>query len=158
MTQGWYVILVRHGEAVSTSEHPQRPLSITGRQHAERMASWFADAGYRVEEVVHSDKLRARQTAKILGRRLDVPPAKVHQLAGLEPADDPLPMADSLEAERRPLMVVGHLPYLARLASLLLVGEPDRLQIRFLDAGAVVLSRGPGGWQLEAAVSHEMVP
>ncbi|HSN53930.1 MAG TPA: hypothetical protein VLT32_04630, partial [Candidatus Sulfomarinibacteraceae bacterium] len=106
----------------------------------------------------HSDKLRARQTAKILGRRLDVPPSRVHQLGGLAPADEPLPMSDSLEAERQPLMVVGHLPYLARLASLLLVGEPDRLQIRFLDAGAVVLSRGPGGWQLEAVVSHEMVP
>jgi phosphohistidine phosphatase len=158
MTNDWTVVLVRHAEAVSTCDNPQRPLSIAGRQHAERMATWLREMRYRSEEVVHSDKLRARQTAKILGQRLDIHPAKVHEIAGLGPGDDPLTMADGLEAERRSVMVVGHLPYMARLASTLLVGEPDRLQIRFFDAGTVVLSRGAGGWQLEAVVSHEMVP
>jgi len=158
MSKDFTVILMRHGEAVSTCDNPQRPLSIEGRQHAERMASWLVATGYRVDEIVHSEKVRARQTAKVMGRRLDIHASKVHQIGGLDPGDDPLSLADGLEAERRSVMVVGHLPYLARLASTLLVGDPDRLHLRFLDAGLVVLTRGPGGWQLEAAVGHDLVP
>ena len=49
------VILVRHGEATSTSESFERPLTIVGRQHSERMASWLEATGYCVGEIVHSE-------------------------------------------------------------------------------------------------------
>ncbi len=66
------IILVRHGQSTSTIENPERPLAIAGRQHAEQMASWLERCGYEVEEIVHSSKLRARQTAKIFGSRLNL--------------------------------------------------------------------------------------
>ncbi|MGD8440575.1 MAG: phosphohistidine phosphatase SixA [Holophagae bacterium] len=156
-TSDWKVVLVRHGEATSTSENPARPLTIEGRQHAERVASWLKTRDIVLDEIVHSSKLRARQTAKIFGNRLGVPPARVHETAGLEPNDDPQPMADRLESERASVMVVGHLPYLNRLVSTLLVGGAASLQFRFIDAGAVVLAQGRGGWQVEAVIGHDCV-
>lgn len=151
------VILVRHGESTSTVENPQRPLAITGRQHAEQMATWLDRCDYGVEEIIHSSKLRARQTAKIFGYRLGVHAARVRERTGLKPHDDPAPIAEMLELDRRPVMIVSHLPFLNRLTSLLLVGDPDRLQFQFSDAGAVILAKVSGGWRIEAVVGHEMV-
>ncbi len=151
------IILARHGESTSTSENPQRPLAITGRQHAELMASWLNDCGYGIDEIVHSSKLRARQTAKIFGSRLGLHAAHVREMSGLKPHDDPAPVADLVQAERRSIMVVSHLPFLNRLVSLLAAGDPDRLQFQFSDAGVVILAKVSGGWRIEAVVGHQMV-
>jgi phosphohistidine phosphatase len=148
---------MRHGEATPTSENPQRPLTIAGRQHAERVSSWLAEQGYEIDEVRHSGKVRARQTAKILGHRLDVPVALVREVAGFGPHGDPAPFAGEIESDRRSVALVGHLPLLNRLASTLLVGDPDRIRFRFGDAGAVVLEWAAGGWQVVAVVGHEGV-
>ena len=91
MTSASKIILVRHGQSTSTVENPERPLAISGRQHAEQMASWLDGCGYEVEEIVHSSKLRARQTAKIFGSRLGLHAAQVREMAGLKPHDDPAP-------------------------------------------------------------------
>ena len=157
MTTERTVVLARHGEAMSTSESFERPLTIVGRQHSERMASWLESSGYRVDEIVHSEKLRARQTAKIFGRRLGLHAAKVHEAPHLNPGDDPVHLADTIETDRRSVMVVGHLPFLARLASVLLVGDPNLLQIGFVEAGVVVLTRERGGWQVDAAANFNVV-
>jgi phosphohistidine phosphatase len=151
------VILVRHGQSTSTLENPERPLAINGRQHAEQMASWLAGCGYQAEEIVHSSKARARQTAKIFGARLGMHAALVREITGLSPHDDPGPVALSLETDRRSVMIVSHLPFLNRLASLLLVNDPERLQFQFSDAGVVILARVNGGWRIEAVVGHEMI-
>ena len=151
------IILARHGESTSTIENPERPLAITGRQHAEQMASWVNGCGYGADEIVHSSKLRARQTAKIFGSRLGLHAAHVREMSGLNPHDDPAPVAETVQVERRSIMVVSHLPFLNRLVSLLSAGDPDRLQFQFSDAGVVILAKVSGGWRIEAVVGHEMV-
>jgi phosphohistidine phosphatase len=156
-TSGWKVVLVRHGEATSTSENPERPLTIDGRRHAEQIATWLEEHEIELDEILHSSKLRSRQTAKIFGNRLGVPPPRVHQVPGLNPHDDPRTMADQIEAARSSVMVVGHLPHLNRLASALLIGDAGSLQFRFVDAGAVILGQGRGGWQIEAVIGHDVV-
>lgn len=157
MTSAQKIILTRHGESTSTLENPQRPLAMTGRQHAEQMASWLDGCGYEVEEILHSSKLRARQTAKIFGSRLGLHAAKVRQAPGLKPHDDPAPAAEAIELDRRSIMIVSHLPFLNRLASLMLVGDPDTIQFQFSDAGVLILARVSGGWRIEAVVGHQMI-
>jgi len=151
------IILARHGESTSTLENSARPLAITGRQHSEQMASWLHGCGYGVEAILHSSKLRARQTAKIFGSRLGLHSAHVSEMPGLNPNDHPAPAANTLEADRRSIMIVSHLPFLNRLASLLLGGDPEKLQFQFSDAGTVILARVSGGWRIEAVVGHGMV-
>lgn len=149
-------VLVRHGQAKSTEEDPSRPLSVTGRQQSERMSNWLAQLGLQVDEVWHSGKPRAQQTADILARRLGLAPARVRQVAGLSPADDVEPIAGILEADGKHVMVVGHLPFLNKLASRLLTGDADRAGLRFAEVGAVVLARNSGRWLLVALISPEM--
>ncbi|MCU0302785.1 MAG: phosphohistidine phosphatase SixA [Thermoanaerobaculales bacterium] len=157
MTTATTVILARHGEAASTIDNPERPLTIVGRQQAERIAGWLAARGFPVDEIGHSSKARARQTAKILGRRLGLPPSRVRERPGLTPDADPAPLVVELEADDRSLALVGHLPLLARLASTMLVGDPDRLDLRFDEAGVVVLSRCRGGWRIDALAGPDTV-
>ena len=55
------------------------------------------------------------------------------------------------------LMLVGHLPFLSCLASLLLVGDPERSVIRFRNSGIVCLVREQGNWFLGWTVIPEIV-
>lgn len=157
MTSKQKVVLVRHGQSTSTNENPERPLAIAGRQHAEHVASWLEGRGIEIEEIVHSSKLRARQTAKIFGCRLAIHSAFVREMAGLNPHDDPVPVADYIDANRRSIVIASHLPFLNRLVSYLLVGDPERIQFQYSDAGVVILARVSGGWRIEAVVGHEMI-
>ena len=54
--------------------------------------------------------------------------------------------------------MIGHLPFMGLLASRLLSGDAGRLQLRFGDAGCMVVSRAEGGWRLEAFVNSELAP
>jgi phosphohistidine phosphatase len=150
------VVLVRHGRAKSTEEDPLRPLSVTGRQQAERMSKWLDQLGLQVEEVRHSGKARAQHTAEILAGRLGLAPARVRRVPGLAPADNVEPIARALEADRESVMLVGHLPLLNNLASRLMTGDPNRASLRFAEVGAVVLARNSGQWLLVALISPEM--
>jgi phosphohistidine phosphatase len=148
--------LVRHGEAVSSGGEGGRALSDTGRQQVERVARQAAAAGVRPHEVRHSGKLRAQQTAEILAQNLRV--VRTPQfLRGLLPDDDPRPVADFAASAQGEQMLVGHMPYLGRLASLLLCGEPERDLIRFEPATMACLERGSPGsrWLLRWVISPE---
>ncbi|MEE4271226.1 MAG: phosphohistidine phosphatase SixA [Thermoanaerobaculales bacterium] len=154
---GVKVILVRHGEATSTMDNADRPLTVIGRRHAEEAAERLVRCGYEVEEIRHSGKLRAGQTAKVIGHRLGVAANRMRKVPGLQALDDPSSMAVEVEAEERSLMLVGHLPFLSRFASVLLTGDPDRLSFRIADAGVVVLGRCRGRWQVESVSGHDTV-
>lgn len=149
--------LVQHGEAVPKSEDAERPLSALGWASAERVAAWMAAAGLGVDQVRHSGKLRARQTATIFSQRLQ-PRQGIASYPGLGPHDDVQPVADALEKCPCSVMLVGHLPFLGRLAGLLLVGDPERPLIQFPNAGLVGLAREEDRWTLTCAVPPELLP
>lgn len=138
-------------------DDPARPLSGAGRERALRTASWVAGLGLPLDEVRHSGKTRARQTAEILAERLGLGPDRVRAVAGLSPLDDVEDLAVGLESERGRVALVGHLPHLARLASRLLVGDPERLGLVFPDAAAALIARAGGGWHLLALVSPDLI-
>ena len=139
--------LVRHGEAKPNTEDPARPLSDRGQEAVRRVARHAAAMGLEVSEIRHSSKLRARETAEILAEHLRPRPG-IRETEGLAPNDDPGKARGELEAAQGPLMLVGHLPHLSRLASALLAGDPEREIIR-LEAGAMVcLARTEVGYRL----------
>ncbi|HXF06550.1 MAG TPA: phosphohistidine phosphatase SixA [Blastocatellia bacterium] len=149
--------LVQHGEARSEAEDPERSLTERGQKDVERIAAWASRAGLRVSQIRHSGKRRAEQTATILANYLK-PPAGTIVMTGLAPHDDVFPLATALRQETEPLMLVGHLPFLSRLASLLLVGEPDRPLVRFRMGGIVCLEREHDQWSLAWIVPPDLVP
>lgn len=149
--------LVQHGEAKSEAEDPQRSLTERGQKDVERIAAWASRIGLRVTQIRHSGKWRAEQTATILANYLK-PPAGAVAVTGLAPNDDVFPVATALRQETEPLMLVGHLPFLSRLASLLLVGDQDRPLVRFRMGGIVCLEREHDQWSVAWSVPPDLIP
>ncbi|MFP3895982.1 MAG: SixA phosphatase family protein [Anaerolineales bacterium] len=88
--------LVRHAEAMWAERDPDRPLTAIGRQYAEQMANMATQLGIEVQQIRHSGKARAEQTAEILGDALS-PVEGVGAVAGVEPMDDVQPVAEALD-------------------------------------------------------------
>jgi phosphohistidine phosphatase len=138
--------LVQHANAKSKEEDPDRPLSDMGWEDIRRVAGFLDEhVAPDVKRIYHSGKTRARQTAEVLGKSLN-PQEGVHKAEGLDPLADPEIWAERLAAEATDLMLVGHLPYMSRIASLLLVGDPEKEIVTFQQGGVVCLARG-GEWK-----------
>ena len=138
------VYLVQHGQAKRDDEDPQRPLTDRGADHVSWVAHWAIDRfGVRPRRIVHSGKTRSRQTAEIWGRLVDVNPEQGDALA---PNDDPTTWAGLLADTTGDLMLVGHLPHLTKLASLLLTGEPDRQLIGFQPGALIAMEHRDEAW------------
>ena len=138
------LFLVRHGEAEKGPDDRARPLHARGREEVAHLAAHLSSLGVRVAEIRHSGKVRAQQTAEILARALHAP---LVETDGMQPDDEPAPLAGKLSAEARDLMLVGHLPHLAVLATLLLRGSAHP-PIQFRTAGLVRLRREDGRWRM----------
>ncbi len=151
--------LVQHGEAVPKAEDPERPLTPQGRDDVTRVAAFARRAGVEVFGIRHSGKRRAAETAAILAEWLQ-PPGGVAVLPGLAPRDDVSPIADRLNRETQPLLLVGHRPFLDRLAGLLVTGDQERPAVQFQPGGLVCLERAAGSdaWSVRWAVTPELIP
>ncbi len=137
--------LMRHGEAKSEEEDPERPLSSRGREDVDRVSRAVVKKGMTASRVFHSNKLRAKQTAEILARNV-VPTEGICEMNGLGPEDNPMVTKAELEASGKSLIVVGHLPHLNRLATMLLNGNSGAQVIEFHTASVVCLSRRKKDW------------
>ena len=148
------VYLVRHGEAVSSQVDAERPLSEQGRTDIRKVASFIKPLQISVEHIWHSGKLRATQTAEILAESVLVK-NDCSEHNGLKPNDDITMITDELEAYNTDIMLVGHLPFMAYLASLLVAGKDT---ISF-DAGTIIClsSEKPGQWQVEWIISPKLL-
>jgi phosphohistidine phosphatase len=133
--------LVQHAEAKPESEDPERRLSERGRADIRKMARFAAEhLGVRVPCILHSGKARARETAELLAEALR-PELGVEAADGLDPMADPRVWARRVADKQEDAMLVGHLPHLSKLASLLLSGDEDRPVVAFQMAGIVCLRR-----------------
>ena len=112
------VLLVHHADAVGPDVDPQRPLSELGRRQADEMAKSAAQSGFVPAAIWHSGKLRSRETAEAFLRAC-APFAQFKMIRGLQPDDPPEWLRDELAAEDRDVLLVGHMPHIARLTALL---------------------------------------
>jgi len=146
-----YLFLVQHGQARSEVEDPERSLSVAGAEDAEKVARWLGSSDVEIDEIRHSGKRRAEQTASIFGKFL-LPRRGIRAVSGLKPMDDVRPVAGALHEYDGSLMLVGHLPFMSRLAGFLIAGNPEAEVIRFRNAGVVCLRMQEGRWGVEWVV------
>ena len=67
------------------------------------------------------------------------------------------PMTEAIHSQGSSLMLVGHLPFLDRLANLLVTGNTETTVISFHNAGIVCLEEEDGHWSVSWAVTPELV-
>lgn len=142
--------LVQHALALTKERDPERPLSPAGRDDAQRVAAALQRAKVGLWRVVHSGKTRARETAEILVAALRVD-AGMEAMAGLAPNDAVTGVVPDIAGWTADAMLVGHMPFVARLAGYLLTGGTDEPPILAFEPGTVAcLERtATGDWQLE---------
>jgi len=137
------IYLIQHAESKSKEEDPARPLTDEGRRTIEKVGEHLARLGISFDRVFHSGKLRAQQTAEILAGSLNIN-EKIEAHAGLDPLDPVKPIAQWLSEDARQgvksVAIVGHLPFLEKLASLLITGNETSGVVSFQYAGVVRLA------------------
>ena len=147
--------LMQHGEAKPESEDASRPLTERGRLEVERVARIAGRIGLGIRLIEHSGKLRARQTADIVAAHLQ-PHPRVEERSGLAPNDSPGDLARVLQDAGEPRLLVGHLPHLARLVSLLVTGDASRPILAFRMGALVALTREAEAYRIRFVLTPEL--
>lgn len=110
--------------------------------------------GLHPSKIYHSEKLRAKQTAMVFADALN---RLAEAAPGLNPNDHVQPWADRISKENEDLMLVGHLPFLEKLASFLTSGNESARWIFFRYSAIVCLDqREDKGWGVRWILTPEM--
>lgn len=159
--------LVQHGKAASEQADPQRPLTEEGRRDIQKVAEFVKPLNLAVDYLWHSGKKRAAQTAEVLTEVVKVKKAETAR-DGLSPNDDVTVVRDEIVSLQQDIMLVGHLPFLSKLTSLLLTGDEPLPSERgegeladtvaFKNAGIVCLNYSEDKqWQIDWVITPEIL-
>jgi len=148
--------LVQHGKAVAKDVDPERPLDEQGKLDIDRLIGFLKQADIRVERVIHSGKLRARQTAERLAEA--IAPGLEPETSGLiNPNDDPKAFDWQSDSWDRDTLIVGHLPFMAKLVSHLLIEDESQAITEFQPGSIVCLERVGNDWQIAWMIRPELL-
>ena len=135
--------IIRHAEAQplgegGIQEDAERPLTGEGQAQCERLAAALERQGVKLERIVTSPLLRARQTAEGLLKKLSAPWPELHTCDHLAPGGKRRKLTRFLRGlEAQSVAVVGHAPdinaYLAWL-----IGS-KKAQIELAKAGVALV-------------------
>jgi phosphohistidine phosphatase len=144
--------LVQHGRSLNGESDPDPGLSPEGIADTKRIAGVAAGYGVCVGLIRHSAKARARETAVLFAAALHFARG-TEETPGLKPMDDVAVFGRKLSPESN-IMLVGHLPFMGRMASHLVTGSADIPVFSFQKSGVVCLDREPGSstWLIKWAL------
>jgi phosphohistidine phosphatase len=149
--------LVRHAKAASIDIDQARPLTDEGRRDMQKVAVFLKPLEINVNYLWHSGKKRAEQTAEILADVVNVKnQMTTHE--GLAPNDDVTIIKDEVITVQSDIMIVAHLPFVSRLASLLLTGDKSKYIVTFRPGGVISLeSIYQNHWQINWMITPELI-
>ena len=131
--------MVQHGLSLPKDKDPEKGLAPKGIEDVRRIAEVARNYGVKVERIVHSGKKRALQTAEILADVLK-PSAVIEEIGGINPLDDVAAFALQVDFQTN-TMVVGHLPFLERLAAFLIIGQQEPVVFKLQNGGILCLDQ-----------------
>jgi phosphohistidine phosphatase len=128
-----------------------------GEEEIKRVSKIGDKLNIRPSKVFHSGKTRAKQTAEIIVLGLKISNITVEAVQGLNPNDDVRLWAERIAKETKDLMIVGHLPFLDKLASFLLCGDENARVIMFRYGAIVCLyQKEDKKWAVRWILTPEM--
>ncbi|WP_296403924.1 phosphohistidine phosphatase SixA [Psychrobacter sp.] len=138
------VILMRHGEAErQTQQDSERTLTDLGQQQAAETAQYIVDK-YNPDLFIVSPYVRAQQTLQALTTLKPDVPVKVQ--SNITPEDEPTrALHDLTDVEVGCVVVVCHMPIVAKMAALLTADVPESYHLaeaRIFDAELIAPDMG----------------
>lgn len=151
--------LVQHGDSVSKEQNADRPLSEKGVIDAQRLAVFMARSRPNVARIIHSNKIRARETARHLSDTLGPELSVEEAVSGLAPNDSTDLIFEAIGQWKEDVIIVGHMPFLARLLSRLMTGGEDARLVDFVPGTAVCLERksADGPWIISSVLGPQVM-
>jgi len=148
--------LVQHAKAAPKQLDPERLLTEVGCSEIRNVAEFIRPLSLKVDYLWHSLKKRATQTADVLAEAVTISKDRTAR-DGLGPNDDVTTLTAELSSTTKDIMIIGHLPFLSKLTSLLLTGSKLTDVVDFKNAGIVCLRRSEENcWQIEWIISPEL--
>ena len=151
--------LLRHAHAGNASEwagtDDLRPLSSKGRRQARALGEFLAAHSVAPDLLISSPKVRARQTAEIVGAELGVGVGLEDRLGGPLDLDDLAMLLDNLGGQR--VMLVGHDPDFSELAAAITGGGRLPMRKGALARFDIELPLAPGGGVLRWLVPPDLL-
>ncbi len=149
--------LVQHGEAKSKEEDPDRGLTDKGIRDVEKVAVALKSLNLRIDSHWHSGKTRARLTAEILHPSI-ASSCELIERDGLSPNDPVGDLKQVIEEGGADIMIVGHLPFLNRLAALLVIADENSDVVTFQNGGILCLEyRETDNWSIVWMIIPEVL-
>lgn len=128
-----------------------------GKEDVTRVAALLIKGGVLVKRILHSGKKRAEQTALLLQDCL-APGGEFGETDGIAPLDSIEPVAEEVQDWQEDTMLVGHLPFMAKLVSRLTCGDEDAALVEFKPGSVVCLERQEtGAWVMAWMVRPELL-
>jgi phosphohistidine phosphatase len=153
--------LLRHADAGDPEtwqgDDAVRPLSPKGVRQAERLGRHLVAAGFEPDVVLTSPKLRALQTAEIVGRALGIEPRTEEQLAGAPGLRELARILADGGSPRRPVLV-GHDPEFSEMLAELTVSPSLRMKKGALARVDVRGHIGAGTGELRWLLPPDLLP
>ncbi|MGD2246183.1 MAG: phosphohistidine phosphatase SixA [Candidatus Aminicenantes bacterium] len=146
--------LVQHGLSLSGEVDPEKSLSPEGESESRKIAAFLKEKNVRVDLVWHSSKKRAVQTARIMAEMISRP--ETQERKDLNPMDPVGSFPGRIEKLNKDLMIVSHLPFVQKLAALLLSGAEEKEMISVRNSGIVCLEH-TDSWKVLWAVIPELL-
>ena len=149
--------LVQHAKAASKEIDPERSLTQEGLNDINKIAAFIEPLELSIENLWHSGKKRAQQTTEILAGAINVK-NEISIQDGLAPNDEVDVIKERIISAGQDLMIVGHLPFLSKLASLLLTGSESSETVAFKQGGIVCLKcEDQNLWQIDWMITPDII-
>jgi phosphohistidine phosphatase len=154
-----YLYLVQHAEAKPKEEDPERHLTANGKEIIQRMASFLVqNVDIQLHSIIHSGKTRAVETAKALSEKIK-PIKGIEEGKELGPNSTPWGWVENLSQIENNIMLVGHLPHLQRLSSLLLCQDEHKKVIDFQRGCVLCLFKDESSiWTTKWLIIPQIIP
>lgn len=158
MIMGYFmrIYLIQHGEAKREEEDPERGLTEKGKEDIKKSGKFLNKLNVKVNNIWHSGKKRAEESALILKECLSFE-GEIEKIDGINPMDEPEGIYEKLKNLDCDLIIVGHLPNLSKLASLLLTQDKNKDIISFKMASVLCLEKKEEIFEVNFFITPEII-
>lgn len=149
--------LMRHGIAEDVAENDgKRALTAEGMAELQTMAAHLATSGLKIQQAIHSPKLRANMTAHIMAEHLGIGEVVASRLK-FDHIDELRNTLELIDDCHEDTLLVGHMPFMAELLGQLVLNHVDQNLIYFVPATMVCLEKVPGqGWRINWSINPSL--